>query len=171
MPFPDLAKSPVDGFFDEVALVGGIFPDERKELEELLVGRFLVVDGQAGHHDESRPAHEFLTAFGPLPRFLVGPGSFVEKIGADLVADVPGIKIFDPAFHLFNGDLLIVVDKARQKARFVYLCFPQLLCQPMVLAYFLGQRTEDGDAYAKGILWIDAEPCHAGCISRVGFFL
>lgn len=65
LAFADFAEGPVDGFFEEVAFVGGGLVDERKEFEEGGVGFFFGVYSEGGEQGEGGVAFEFWFAGRP----------------------------------------------------------------------------------------------------------
>ena len=61
------------------------------------------MNGQCSHQGKSGPLNKLIFPFTPFNGFLMRKFSFVEEIAATLVTNIPGVKVFDPAFHLHIG--------------------------------------------------------------------
>ncbi len=165
--FSDLAQGPIDGFFHEVAGVGCAVVERGEEWNEVGIGRFFVVDGECGHEDVAGAAGVFGFFAVPLSGLCVGVRGVAEEVDAELVAEVPGVYVGDPGFHLCGGDEAGVVYHGGEEARFVDVGLPEGARGFVLAAEGAGEFAKGGDGNAESGAGVDSETRHAFAVGRV----
>ncbi len=159
-PFADAAQSPVDGFLDEVPLIGGGILYKDQPLGKRLLLCQLVVGDQTGQQGKTRSLDEFPLPAGPLFDLAPGVRRAIEEGEASRIANGPAIKIPAPAVHLRGRDESRLIDKAGQHSRFVPATFPKVRSELVIPPQALCHLPHRPHRNPKRLISRDRKPRH-----------
>jgi hypothetical protein len=166
--FSDLPKRPVNGLAHEVSGVVRLPCHEREQVEKDIVGQIFPVHRARRDQDKTGAFHELGATPCPRDGFLQAEGRAVEKVSADLIAEIPGVEAARPDFHLLPRDCRGIRDVHGQNAGLVDAAVPELESERLVFAMrsreFAERHNADPELFGAGR---DAEAALAGDIDRI----
>src|SRR5262249_53060095 len=104
---------------------------------------------------------KFRPSLGPRNSAIPGGRSVGEEMAASAIADVPIVKVADPAIHLRSADQFRIVDHAGKNPRIVHAVVPEPDGQPMIPANAPRKDIEFWLGDATDVFGYDAEASHA----------